>query len=406
TPQQAWQQIAEYGDRADAEIFVAPNTLVSGTPQDDLELAAVSDESASKAMERQEFEDASRDVEAGIAHARDAVVSKAGSNGSAHSKHSSEATPQEESHWLGRARESLREWLAVRALLREIRGMEQQRVVQERQRQMALQYERERREQAARELAMARAAEQQRLAEQQALQLRLQREEEQRQEQEMLARRAVAEEELRRQAEQEEAYNRSLFVEEILREREQAQAAPALSQAAPTDPEAAPLELQPVPAESFAAAPESTRVVKWSVGRYNRLKPAMALAGITSTLLMAALVGYAHRRPASPVPLAVVQRSARVEQKVPFGPAVLPAPASAAMQLPADSSPEMGPTPERHSFRRDFRRVRVDSHEVDYISDGVTVRHFIHSRGRSKHPASAVPISASSSRIKEISDME
>jgi hypothetical protein len=141
----------------------------------------------------------------------------------------------------------------------------------------------------------------------------------------------------------------------------------------------------------------------------------MALAGVTSVLLMAVLVGYAHRRPASPVPLAVLQRSNAVEQKVPFGPAVLPAPMAAAapiVAMPLESAAQAEPAPARHSFRRDFRRVRVGSHEVDYVADDVTVRHFNYapkaSRPRSSliHRAAPASITASRRDVKQISDME
>jgi len=77
-------------------------------------------------------------------------------------------------------------------------------------------------------------------------------------------------------------------------------------------------------------------------------------------------------------------------------------------QATAEAPLEAAPLPERHSFRSDFRRVRVDGHEVDYVADDVTVRHFNSaSRGKTgRHPATAVPISASGSRVKQISDME
>jgi hypothetical protein len=150
-------------------------------------------------------------------------------------------------------------------------------------------------------------------------------------------------------------------------------------------------------------------------GKSDRLKPAMALAGVTSILLMAALLGYAHRRPASPVPLAVLQRSTVIEQKVPFGPAVLPAPqpvAAPLAQVSAQSTPEVQSIPPRHGFRHDFRRVRVDSHEVDYVADDVTIRHFnsqpkrLRPRSSVTHPTSPAPITASSRSVKQISDME
>ena len=134
----------------------------------------------------------------------------------------------------------------------------------------------------------------------------------------------------------------------------------------------------------------------------------MALAGVTSVLLTAVLMGYAHRRPASPVPLSVLQRSSTVEQTVPFGPAVIPAAepvATPAMQATAEAPAEAAPLPERHSFRSDFRRVRVDGREVDYVAADVTVRHFNSERRNTVRHAGA-PISASSRGVKQISDME
>jgi hypothetical protein len=416
TPEQAWQQIADLSRQPDSEIFVAPGALFceAGSEQQELnagmELAPLSEPSSPSfaAAPPQELDHAGCEVEAAIAQASAAAVKAAGSNGSGTHKSHSEPIPEHELNWLGRSRESLRQWLAVRALLREIRMMQQQEVArqQQRQRQMALQFERERRERETQQLAALRAAAP--LVEPVAAEPQLQLSDESAQADALLQRRAQEQ----RQAEQEEAVRRGRFVEAILRRRAEEQSAQAQQQAGP-DSEAPPVEFEVVPAESFAPAAPSAPSLRFTASRRpDRLRPAMALAGITSMLLTAVLVGYAHRRPASPVPLSVLQRSTTVEQTVPFGPAVLPAPA----EMPAATSPASppetilaaAPLPERHTFRSDFRRVRVDPHEVDYLANDVTVRHFNYQMRRTpvRHPATAVPISASTRGVKQISDME
>ena len=415
TPEQAWQQIAQLSQQPDSEIFVAPGALfpeeqVWEQPGAEMPTPQPEPLSPLPAGASQEFDNAGLEVDAAIVQASNAAAKAAGSNGSGtHKEHSIGTVPEEELNWLGRARESLRQWLAVRALLREIRQMQQEELAQEqsRQRQMALQFERERREQEARALAAARAAEQPPVA---ILPQPEQREDVAFAEQQAILQPQTEDEELLRQAEQEEAIRRGWFVEQILRRRASEQAVEQALEAAGTpEGEAVPVEFQAVPAESFAA--ETMPVMRFSRPRRDQLRPAMALAGVTSVLLMAVLVGYAHRRPASPVPLSVLQRSNTVEQKVPFGPALIPAAAplpTPITQTTAEALPEAAPLPERHSFHSDFHRVRVDGHEVDYVADDVTVRHFNEKRKRiaAPHPATTVPVSASSRGIKQISDME
>lgn len=414
TPEQAWEQIAQLSQQPESEIIIAPGTLFPAAEASESPVADRGTEAPATAA-ASELDGAGHEVEAAIAHASAAVATAAGSNGSGtHKAHAGETVPEEELNWLGRARESLRQWLAVRALLREIRQLQQEELAQEqmRQRQMALQFERERWEQQARELAAARAA-----AELPATSPEAQQPPEPLPaaaftEQEEVQQQQAAEEELQRHAEQEEAVRRGWFVEQILRRRAAEQAAQPLPEPVIPEGEAVPVEFQAVPAESFAAAEELAPVVRFSRQKKgDRLRPAMALAGVTSVLLTAVLVGYAHRRPAEPVPLSVLQRSNSVEQKVPFGPAVIPAaePVSIPIeQATAEAAPEAAPLPERHSFRSDFRRVRVDGHEVDYVADDVTVRHFNSARrgNTGRHPATAVPISATSGGVKQISDME
>jgi hypothetical protein len=393
TPQEAWRQIAELSREPNGEIFVAPGALFPET-----EPAAAPELEPGPAEEAgQVLECVSEGVEAAIAQASAAAVIAAGSNGSGTHKAGFSTAPEEGSNWLGRARESLRQWLAIRALLREIRQMQQREreKEQQRQRQMALQFERERREREARELAVTRVAQQGLAA--------IPETEQPAPESEAILQRQAAEEVERCRAEQEEAVRRGRFVEEILRRRAQEQL---------LDADTAPVEFETVPAESFAAEVETAPIVRFGRGqRSDRLRPAMALAGVTSLLLMAALVGYAHRRPASPVPASVLERSGSVEQKVPFGPAVMPAAApepAPAVQTPMEAVLEPPPAPEKRGFQRDFRRVRVDRHEVDFVADDVTVRHFTYGSPRTSltHPATAVPVRVSSDGVKQISDMD
>ncbi len=411
TPEQAWEQIAHLSQQAESEILVAPGTLFPAS--ESLEPVGAEEEGAATAA-ASELDIAGHEVEVAIAQASAAAATAAGSNGSGTHKPHTGAVPEEELNWRGRARESLRQWRAVRALLREIRQVQQEELAQEqmRQRQMALQFERERREQEARGLAAARAAAEMPRATPESFQPPEPVPAAAFTEPEAIQQRQTAAEELQRQAEEEEAVRRGWFVEQILRRRVADEAAQSRRGTAISEDEAVPVEFQAVPAESFAAAEELAPVMRFGrENRRDRLRPAMALAGVTSVLLTAVLVGYANRRPASPVPLSVLQRSNTVEQKMPFGPAVTPAAEPVTLlieQATAEAPPEAATLPERHSFRSDFRRVRVDGHEVDYVADDVTVRHFNSaSRGKTvRHPATAVPISATSSGVKQISDME
>lgn len=413
TPEQAWEQIAQVSQQPEGEIFVAPGTLFSETAAaESVVEERGSEQEPGPTAAAAELDIVRHEVEAAIAQASAVAATAAGSNGSGTHKPHTGAVPEEELNWLGRARESLRQWLAVRALLREIRQMQQEELAQEqmRQRQMALQFERERREQEARDLAAARAAAEVAVITPKGLQPPEPLSAAAFTAQEAIAQQPTAGEDLQRQAEEEEAVRRGWFVEQILRRRAADETA-GMESAIPED-EAVPVEFQAVPAESFAAPEELAAVVRFTrQKRSDRLRPAMAMAGVTSVLLTAVLVGYAHRRPASPVPLSVLQRSNSVEQKVPFGPAVIPAAEPVALpieQATAEAPPEAAPLPERHSFRSDFRRVRVDGHEVDYVADDVTVRHFnSQSHGNTvRHPANAVPVSARTRGIKQISDME
>lgn len=397
TPQEAWRQIAELSQEPNGEIFVAPGVLF---PEAEQPATPELEPGAAKAA-GQVLENVIEEVGTAIEQASAAVVTAAGSNGSGTHKAPSVAAAAEEGvNWLGRARESLRQWLAVRALLRQIRQIQQQEREQEqqRQRQMALQFERDRRDREVRELAVARLAEQEAAipeTEQPAL------------ESEAILQRQATEEEERRQAEQEEAIRRGRFVEEILRRRAQEQAAHAT-----LDADTAPVEFETVQAASFAAEVETAPMVRFGRGqRSDRLRAAMALAGVTSVLLTVALVGYAHRQPASPVPASVLERSSAVEQKVPFGPAIIPAAARESArveQTPMEAVLESPLAPEKRGFQRDFRRVRVDRHEVDYVADDVTVRHFTYGSPRTSltHPPTTVPVRVSSDGVKQISDME
>ncbi len=405
TPEQAWQQVAEMAKQPDTDIFIAPGALVPAAPLEEAGEPAAAQSSGLQ----QNFAAAPGEVEAGIALAKTRL------------------------NWLSRARASMREWRTVRAQLRAIRQVEQHRLQQEqqRQRQMALQFERERREQGAQERALARAAEKQ-LALQEAERRRLQQQEARRLEAvlqrqaEEEAQRQAQEAVLRRQAE-EEALRRQAQEEQLRRQAQEAEAqrAAAVEAALPNSEEQAPqpeavaatLESEAVPMESrvaelVAASQPEPELAPVRARRDNRLRPAMAMAAFTSVLLMGALLGYAHRRPASPVPLSVLQRSNVVEQKLPFGPAVIPAASLGAPAFTTTAAPATvaapAPAPEKHDAQGNFRRVRVGNHEVDYVSDDVTVRHFnTPRRGHAvQHPASDSSVSASTQGVKQISDIE
>jgi len=403
TPEQAWQQVADLAKQPDTDIFIAPGALVPAAPLEE----AADPAAAHSAGLQQEFAVAPGEVEAGIAPAKN------------------------QSNWLNRARASMRQWRTARAQLRTIRQVEQERLQQEqqRQRQMALQFERERREQEAQERVLARAAakqlalqeaERRRLQQQEARRLEavLQRQAEekaQRHAQEAVLRRQAEEEALRRQAEEEQlretGTQRAAAVEAALPSSEE-QAPQPVGAAATLESEVVPLESQI--AELVAASQPEPELAPVRARRDNRLRPAMAMAAVTSVLLMGALMGYAHRRPASPVPLSVLQRSNVVEQKLPFGPAVIPAASLGAPALTATvasapaAAPAPAPAPEKHDAQGSFRRVRVGDREVDYVSDDVTVRHFnTPRRGHAvQHPASDSSVSASTRGVKQISDIE
>ena len=101
-----------------------------------------------------------------------------------------------------------------------------------------------------------------------------------------------------------------------------------------------------------------------------------------------------------------------VQQAVPFGSAVVSTPAPAPEAEPAAAAPvetasAAAPVSETHNNRDDFRRVRVGKHEVDYVSDDVTVRHFIYKQRGSlvPHPAADLHITTSDG-VKQISDLQ
>lgn len=432
TPEQAWQQIAQAGECDDAEVFVAPGTLFAEPAQPQEAAGAEND---AQAMDRvlPDLEDANRDLDAIVTQASAAAASTAGSNGSgALTPDYATAAPQQELSWLGRLRESLRQRLAVRALLREIHKMEEQRRVaeQQRQRQMALQFERERRDKEMQQFAAVPLVDQPVAEVREVEQLQEMPESVFAMDEEEALRRQAEQEMLRRQAEEEEAISRGIFVEQILQRRAQEQDA-VTDQTA--EPEAEPLEaqaeeafaepelaeLQPVAEETFAEPEALVPVRSFSRGSGGRLRPAMAMAGATSVLLTAVLFGYANRRPASPLPVSALQRSTLVQQKVPFGSAVVPSTAPApengltseteAPTTPLETASAAAPPSEIHNEERDdFRRVRVGKHEVDYVSDDVTVRHFVYKRRGSvvAHPAAAVHVTTTSDGVKQISDLQ
>jgi hypothetical protein len=91
----------------------------------------------------------------------------------------------------------------------------------------------------------------------------------------------------------------------------------------------------------------------------------VAVTGVVTALVIAVCWIAYDRRPASPAGTPSPQRSNAVEQQRPFVPA-----------KPAPSNHAAGGAEEAKSPSSAFKRVRVGPNEIDYIAEGVTIRHF------------------------------
>jgi putative methionine-R-sulfoxide reductase with GAF domain len=117
-------------------------------------------------------------------------------------------------------------------------------------------------------------------------------------------------------------------------------------------------------------------------------------AAVVIALVTASWIAYSYRRPVSPLGPSAGPTSSATKQHVPFAPHNL-VPAETDMSKPQIASVSMeearkvaGSTP---------RRVRIGDNEIDYISDDVTVRHFIPNPARQQ-------VSAPGYRVDYISD--
>jgi hypothetical protein len=97
----------------------------------------------------------------------------------------------------------------------------------------------------------------------------------------------------------------------------------------------------------------------------------LALAAVSSVLVLTCWIAYSSRRPASPLGSSAVPRSTAIEQPVPFQPA---------KAMPATGTFKVEPAPvpvkETRPARPTLQRVRAGENEVYYIGDDVTVRYF------------------------------
>jgi hypothetical protein len=91
----------------------------------------------------------------------------------------------------------------------------------------------------------------------------------------------------------------------------------------------------------------------------------VAVTGVVTALVIAVCWIAYDRRPASPAGTPSPQRSNAVEQQRPFVPA-----------KPAPSNHAAGGAEEAKSPSSAFKRVQVGPNEIDYIAEGVTIRHF------------------------------
>ena len=114
------------------------------------------------------------------------------------------------------------------------------------------------------------------------------------------------------------------------------------------------------PAKAAAIITQRVKRVPLPQLRWN-----VAVTGVVTALVIAVCWIAYDRRPASPAGTPSPQRSSAVERQRPFVPA-----------KPAPSNHAAGGAEEPKSPGSAFKRVRVGPNEIDYIAEGVTIRHF------------------------------
>ena len=104
---------------------------------------------------------------------------------------------------------------------------------------------------------------------------------------------------------------------------------------------------------------------------WHKRRWSVALAAVATMLVLTCWLVLSHRRPASPLGPSVLQRSAAIEQRLPF-PAVKVARAKGTSMVQT----ALVPATEARTARTTLQRVRVGDSQVVHLGDDVTVRIF------------------------------
>lgn len=144
------------------------------------------------------------------------------------------------------------------------------------------------------------------------------------------------------------------------------------------DPASAPsiAKAEKLPSHSESSGGVATRITYQakSLPTHTRLWRFADRAAVVIALLIACWIAHSYRRPVLPLGPSAEQGSSAIKQ-VPFAPQKL-VPAETDTSKPQTTSVPMEEVTK--AARSTPRRVKVGDDEIDYISDDVTVRHFIH----------------------------
>jgi putative methionine-R-sulfoxide reductase with GAF domain len=132
-------------------------------------------------------------------------------------------------------------------------------------------------------------------------------------------------------------------------------------------------EVEKLPLRGASSAGAATMITHRAkrVPSHMRLWRIADRAAVAIVLVTASWIAYTYRGPTSPMGASPRQRSNVLEQQAPFVPQKL---------VPVISKPQTASVPIEEGkkvARRTPQRVRVGDNEIDYVSEDVTVRHFI-----------------------------
>jgi hypothetical protein len=401
TREEALARVSQIAEQPDVDIYIAPGTLVPATEQG-VEQAAgnsgipnLQPAVAASLPESMFAPPAERPMELAAEFSEvTQPASPVGASSSPTRQVQANAEAVRESwivglraefrKWWAQTLQEWEQWSAQRALLREIRQDERQRAQQQK------------REEEERRRAAFAAEQERRIALQQE---RLALEEAERGLQEQLELRA-----------REEEHAPVAHVVEQQRPQEEILSEPVLAGATPGTEPTHSTHPRRLPVRRVARRSRRPASIHARRGRV-----AGVLAAASSVFIMLCLFAYANRRPASPVPAAVLQQSGTVQQQAPFGAQVVPASAHPSranlIAVPDSVLPEKkAPSPELQKVKS----LRVGKDEVEYLAEDVTVRHFnltperLHSAEKESHvrPSAAVAHIPHKPEVKQISDME